>query len=248
VEFKYETTADPAALLSGGFDAVFVGVGLGRPYTIGLEGEDLSGVHIAGELLARVAAGEKPSLGDDVVVIGGGNVAMDAAMTALRLGAARVHLCSLESHDEMPAFTSEVEEVQSEGVEFHTRTRPVRILGEGGRVTGYEGTGIRWKTPGLLVPSNAENIAGTEFRLRADAVIEAIGTGVLDRYEGVETDERGVIKVDDDTMKTSMDRVFAGGDIANGGATAVLAYGEGKRAAAAILAMFDLESGKGGDA
>ncbi len=245
---KYGVNADPATLLGEGFDAVFVGIGLGRPYTIGLDGEDFAGVHIAGELLARVAAGETPSLGDDVVVIGGGNVAMDAALTALRLGAANVHLCSLESHEEMPAFRSEIVEVQSEGVVFHTRTMPVRILGENGKVSGYEGIGIRWKTPGKLVPSNAECIKGTEFRLRADAVIEAIGTGVLDRFDGVETDQRGVIKVDEETMKTSMDRVFAGGDIANGGATAVLAYGEGKRAAGAIIEMLDRESGKGGGA
>lgn len=248
VEMRYGANAAPASLLSDGFDAVFVGVGLGRPYTIGLEGEDLDGVHIAGELLARVASGETPALGDRVVVIGGGNVAMDAAMTALRLGAAHVDLCSLESYEEMPAFRAEIEEVQSEGVTFHPRTRPVRIIGEGGRVTGYEGIGIRWKTPGLLVPSNAEDIAGTTFSLRADSVIEAIGTGVLDRFEGIETDGRGVITVNEETMRTSMDRVFAGGDIVTGGATAVRAYGEGKRAAKAILKMLDGASGKGGDA
>lgn len=248
VEMRYGKSTDPAALLAEGFDAVFVGIGLGRPYTIGLEGEDLEGVHVAGELLARVAAGETPSLGDRVVVIGGGNVAMDAAMTALRLGAAHVDLCSLESYEEMPAFRAEIEEVQGEGVTFHPRTRPVRIIGESGRVTGYEGIGIRWKTPGLLVPSNAEDISGTEFRLRADSVVEAIGTGVLDRFDGVETDDRGVIKVDEETMRTSMERVFAGGDIVTGGATAVRAYGEGKRAARAILKMLDETSAKGGDA
>ena len=248
VTMKYGVSADPAALLGEGFDAVFIGIGLGRPYTIGLEGEELDGVHIAGNLLAQVAAGETPGLGEDVVVIGGGNVAMDAAMTALRLGAANVHVCSLESYDEMPAFRSEIEEVQGEGVVFHTRTMPVRILGESGRVTGYEGIGIRWKVPGVLVPSNAEEIPGTAFALRADSIIEAIGTGVLDRFDGVETDQRGVIKVDQDTMRTSMDHVFAGGDITNGGATAVLAYGEGKRAAGAIIEMLDRESGKGGGA
>ncbi len=248
VQVRYGRSVEPAALLSEGFDAVFIGVGLGRPYTIGLPGEDLSGVEIAGELLARVARGETPSLGENVVVVGGGNVAMDAAMTARRLGATGVHLCSLESHEEMPAFRSEIEEVQGEGVTFHPRTRPVRIVGESGRVAGYEGVGIRWKVPGLLVPSNAEDVAGTEFRLRADTVIEAIGTGALDRFEGVETDERGIIKVDDETMRTSMERVFAGGDITSGGATAVRAYGEGKRAAGAILKMLDAATGKGGEA
>ncbi|MCD4690267.1 FAD-dependent oxidoreductase, partial [bacterium] len=218
------------------------------PYTIGLDGGELEGVHIAGELLSGVAAGETPTVGVDVVVIGGGNVAMDAALTALRLGAMRVHVCSLESREEMPAFPSEIEEVQNEGIEFHTRTRPVRIVGEEGKVVGYEGIGIRWKTPGLLVPSNAEDITGAEFHLKADTVIEAVGSGVLTRFDGIETDERGVIRVDADTMETSMGGVYAGGDIANGGATAVLAYAEGKRAARAILEQLDRNAGsaKGG--
>jgi NADPH-dependent glutamate synthase beta subunit-like oxidoreductase len=152
----------------------------------------------------------------------------------------------LESHDELPAFRSEVEIAQGEGIEFHTRTRPRRILGENGRVSGYEGIGIRWKTPGLLVPSNAEEIPGTEFGLAATAVVEAIGQGVRDRYEGVEADERGLIKVDPDTMATSMKGVFAAGDVVNGGATAVQAFAEGKRAAAGVAAYLGIAA-KGGE-
>jgi NADPH-dependent glutamate synthase beta subunit-like oxidoreductase len=239
--------SDVGALLRDGFDAVVIGVGLYRPYTIGLPGEDLDGVLVASDLLAAVARGEKPDLGTRVVVIGGGNVAIDAAMTALHLGAERVDLCSLESHDELPAFRSEIEIAQGEGIEFHTRTKPVRILGAEGKVSGYEGVGIRWKEPGLLVPSNAEDIPGTEFGLAATAVIEAIGQGVRDRYEGVDADERGLIRVDAETMATSMPGVFAAGDVVSGGATAVQAFAEGKRAAAGVAAYLN-EAATGGAA
>jgi glutamate synthase (NADPH) small chain len=225
----------PDTLLDKGFDAVVIGVGLSRPYRIGLPGEDLKGVYIAADFLADAARGEAPPVGDRAVVIGGGNVAIDAAMTCLRLGAERVDVVSLESYDELPAFRSEVEAAQREGVEFHTRTKPVRIVGCDGRVCGYEGIGIRWKEPGLLIPSNAEEMSGTEFRLDATAVIEAIGQGVLDTYPGVDTNERGLIHVDEETMATSMPGVFAAGDVVSGGATAVRAYAEGKRAAAAIV-------------
>ena len=241
-----QAAAEPTELLEQGFSAVFIGIGLGRPYTIGLEGEDLPHVHVASDLLTAIAMGERPSLGSRVVVIGGGNVAMDAAMAALRLGAGRVDVCCLESYDEMPAFRSEIEEVQSEGIVFHTRTRPVRIVAEGNKVVGYEGVGISWKEPGLLIPSNAVDVPGTEFGLAADSIIEAIGTGVLDRFEGVETDERGVVRTDPETMATSLSGVFAGGDVVSGGATAVRAYAEGKRAAEGIIAFLDSRDTEGG--
>ncbi len=235
---------DVGALLQSGFDAVVIGVGLWKPYSIGLPGEDLDGVYIAGDFLAAVARGETPDVGERVVVIGGGNVAMDAASTALHLGAERVDLCSLESYDELPAFRPEIETAQSEGVEFHTRTKPVRILGSDGRVSGYEGIGIRWKKPGLLVPSNAEEIPGTEFKLTATSIIEAIGQGVHVRYEGVGTDERGLVEVDPETMVTSRGGVFAAGDVTSGGGTAVQAFAEGKRAAAGAAAHLDGRAGK----
>jgi glutamate synthase (NADPH/NADH) small chain len=225
---------DPGALLKRGFAAVVIGVGLARPYRIGLPGEDLEGVYIAADFLAAAARGEAPPIGERAVVIGGGNVAIDAAMTCLRLGAQRVDLCSLESHEELPAFRSEAEAAQREGVEFHTRTKPLRIRGCDGHVCGYDGIGIRWKKPGLLVPSNAEEIPGTEFSLPATAVVEAIGQGVRDRYLGIDADGRGLVRVDPATMATSMAGVFAAGDVVTGGATAVQAFAEGKRAAAGV--------------
>ncbi len=242
---------DPVGLLGRGFDAVFIGVGLWKPYRIGLPGEELEGVHIAADFLAAVSDGELPNVGSRVVVIGGGNVAIDAATTALRLGADRVDLCCLESVAEMPAFRSEIEIGRGEGVEFHTRTKPVRILGDAGRVVGYEGIGIRWKEPGLLIPDNAEEIPGTEFRLLADTVIEAIGQGAHERFDGIEADGRGLIRVDRESMMTSVPGVFAGGDVVSGGATAVQAYAEGKRAAEKIVeyvaAARGLESAERGD-
>lgn len=234
-----ESVDDPLALLDQGFDAVFVSTGLWKPYTIGLDGEDLPGVYVAGDFLSRIAAGERPHVGERVVVIGGGNVAMDAASAALRLGARRVDLCCLESRDEMPAFRSEIETAQSEGIEFHTRTRPVRVTGRDGAVAVYEGVGIRWKRSGLLVPSNAEDVPGTEFRLAADTVIEAIGQGVLHRFTALELTDRGLVRADADTMQTSVEGVFAGGDIVSGGGTAVRAVADGKRAAESIIAYLD---------
>jgi len=234
-----EEVGDPAELLDRGFDAVFVSTGLWRPYRIGLEGEELKGVMLAGEFLARVAGGDPADVGRTVVVIGGGNVAMDAASTALRLGAERVYVCSLESRDEMPAFPSEIEVAQREGLEFRTRTRPVRIVGRDGSVSGYEGVGIRWKAPGALVPSNAEDLPGTEFSLAADCVIEAIGQGVHDRFESLELRENGLVRVDEETLATSVEGVFAGGDVVSGGGTAVQAVADGKRAAESILAYIE---------
>ncbi len=241
-----QTASEPAELLKGGFSAVFVGIGLGRPYTIGLDGEELPGVYVASDLLTGITKKVRPDLGSRVVVIGGGNVAMDAAMAALRLGAERVDLCCLESYEEMPAFRSEIEEVQSEGIAFHTRTRPVRIVADGDKVVGYEGVGIRWREAGSLAPSNAIDVPGTEFGLAADSIIEAIGTGVLDRFEGVETDGRGVVITDPETMATSLPGVFAGGDVVSGGATAVRAYAEGKKAAEGIVAFLDSRGTEGG--
>jgi len=251
VEIKTDTPIDEKlnidALFDQGFDAIFIATGVGKPYFVRMPGEDLEGVYSALELLSQVrvhyskpSRGEFPlKIGIKALVIGGGNVAMDAACSFLRLGAEEVHVVCLESFEEMPAFPSEIEFAKEEGIVFHPRSKPLRIIGdENGRVKGFEGVGIRWKEPNNFSPSNAVPIEGTEFSLDVDTVVEAIGQGpdpsLAQALPGVETKGRGLIVVDEETRMTSRKGVFAGGDSVNGGDTVVQAIAEGKKAADGI--------------
>ncbi|MCK4648921.1 FAD-dependent oxidoreductase, partial [bacterium] len=181
---------------------------------------------------------KKTRIGKRVVVIGGGDVAMDAASCALRLGAERVDLVCLEGYDEMPSSPEERRISWEEGVEIHTRVMPLRIIGSKGRVTGYKGIGIRWRKPRLFVPSNAVPIPGTEFSLKVNTVIEAIGQMPdienIKGFRGIETAGPGYIVAKEKTFRTSRPRVFAAGDIVNRGATVVQAVADGNAAAEAI--------------
>jgi glutamate synthase (NADPH/NADH) small chain len=250
VEFKTNTLIDEKfdidALFGQGFDAIFIGSGVEKPYSIGLPGEDLKGVYSALELLAQVniwqaEPGKKfpMEIGKRVLVIGGGNVAMDAACSLLRLGAEKVHMACLESFEEMPAFPCEIEFAREEGIEFHPRSKPLRIIGdENEKVKGFEGVGIKWKEPNNFSPSNAIPIEGAEFSLEVETVVEAIGQGpnpaLAKALKGIKTRGRGLIVVDEETGMTSREGVFAGGDIVNGGDTVVQAVAEGKKAAEGI--------------
>jgi len=231
-------------LRSAGFEAVFLAFGLGQSARVGLPGEDLRGVFWAVELLDRMRndAQEREALvgemGRQVVVIGGGNVAVDTACSLLRLGMEKVSLVCLEGPREMPAFPSEVSFALQEGVELHTRSRPLRIMGdEAGRVTGLEGIGIEWKEPGCFLPQNAVSIPGTEFRLQADSVVEAIGqrcpADILETLQ-LERSPQGLIQVEGETGRTSDPMIFAAGDMVTGGATVVQAVAGGKKAAREI--------------
>jgi len=248
VEFVWEREAgrnlSPAELRSAGFEAVFLGPGLGRSARVGLPGEDLEGVFWAADLLDRIK--NRPhergeligQLGRRVVIIGGGNVAIDVACSLLRLGMEKVSLVCLEGPGEMPAFPSEVRFALDEGVELHTRCRPLQIVGdEAHRVIGLEGIGIEWKKPNCYLPENAISLAGTEFRLQADSVVEAIGRrperAVLEALQ-LEASTGGLIDVDQETGQTSQPWVFAAGDAVNGGATVVEAVAGGKKAAGSI--------------
>jgi NADPH-dependent glutamate synthase beta subunit-like oxidoreductase len=234
-----EVTLD--CLLADGFRAVFLGMGLGLSGRVQIPGENLEGVFWATELLARIKGTSREhaqllvQLGKRVAVIGGGNVAIDIASSLLRLGAEKVELVCLEGPREMPAFPSEVRFALQEGVELHTRSMPLRILGDQrGHVVGLEGVGMQWKKPGLFVPRNAEPVEGTEFRLQVNSVVEAIGQrpdGELVGAFQLETSSTGLVLVDQASGQTSNPVVFAGGDVVNGGATVVQAVGEGKRAA-----------------
>lgn len=244
VKISYDQGVDgqvnPDALRAKGFQAIFLGTGLGQSLRAQIPGEDLEGVFWAKELLRAIK--ENPvihkdlcaKLGRRVAVIGGGNVAIDTACSLLRLGADKVEMVCLEGPQEMPAFPSEVRFAWDDGVELHTRSKPLCILGKEGRVIGLEGVGIRWKKPGLFVPDNAVVVEGTGFQLRVDSVVEAIGQRpdeVVAKIFRLETSPAGLVIVDSETGQTSNTAVFAGGDAVNGGATVVQAVAEGKRAA-----------------
>ena len=228
------------------FDYVFLGTGAGLPSFMDIPGEGLNGVSSANEFLTRVnlmKAMLPDSItpvqrGKNVVVVGAGNVAMDAARTAMRLGADNVTVVYRRSREEMPARKEEIEHAEEEGIRFMLLTSPVEILGAD-KVEGMRVIKMRLTEPderGRRRPVPVEN---SEFEIACDQVIMALGTSpnpILKRSApDLETDAKGVIKVDENGL-TSIPRVYAGGDAATGAATVILAMSAGKRAAAAIYA------------
>lgn len=228
------------------FDYVFLGTGAGLPSFMDIPGEGLNGVSSANEFLTRVnlmKAMDPDSItpvqrGKNVVVVGAGNVAMDAARTAMRLGADNVTVVYRRSREEMPARKEEIEHAEEEGIRFMLLTSPVEILGAD-KVEGMRVIKMRLTEPderGRRRPVPVEN---SEFEIACDQVIMALGTSpnpILKRSApDLETDAKGVIKVDENGL-TSIPRVYAGGDAATGAATVILAMSAGKRAAAAIYA------------
>ena len=232
-----------------GFDAVFVGTGAGLPKFMGIPGENMVGVFSANEYLTRANlmkaydAGHADTpirRGGKVAVLGGGNVAMDATRTALRLGAEKVYLVYRRSEAEMPARREEIEHAKEEGVEFHMLQNAVRVLGdENDIVTGLECVRFELGEPDASGRRRPVQVPGSEFTLDVDTVIVAIGNEsnplIARTTEEIRTDPKGHILVDENN-ETSMRNVFAGGDIVLGAATVILAMGEGRKAAAAINA------------
>ena len=231
-----------------GFDAVYVGVGAGLPWFMGIEGEQLIGVYSANEYLTRAnlmkayqfgkGADTPIAVSEHVAVVGGGNVAMDAARTAVRLGAKKVYLVYRRSEKEMPARVEEVHHAKEEGVEFCILQNPKRILGdEQGRVKAVECLRFELGEPDASGRRRPVAIEGSEFQLPVDTVIIAIGNGanplIRQTTPGMEFNKWGNIVVDD-RCKTSLDGVYAGGDIVLGAATVILAMGQGRIAGAAI--------------
>ncbi|GAB6391090.1 MAG: NADPH-dependent glutamate synthase [Treponematales bacterium] len=234
-----------------GFDAVFIGAGAGLPKFLGCPGENLTGVFSANEYLTRAnlmkAYDEEraatPLLRPKAaVVVGGGNVAMDAARMALRLGAEEVHVVYRRARDEMPARAEEVAHAAEEGVVFDFLRSPLRILGEGGRVTGVELQKCAQGAPDASGRPRPVAVPGSEYTFPCDTVIAALGNEpnpLLSRTTArLETDKRGRVLVDG-KQKTSLDGVYAGGDIVLGAATVILAMGDGRRAAAAINELLE---------
>jgi len=233
-----------------GFDAVFVATGAGLPVFMGIEGENLVGVFSANEYLTRsnlMKAYDRERANTPifnshrVAVLGGGNVAMDAARTAVRLGAEEVHLVYRRTEVEMPARVEEVAHAKEEGVIFHILENAKRILGdENGLVNGMECLRYELGEPDASGRRRPIEIPGSEFTIDLDTVIVAIGNGsnplIKQTTPGLECNKWGNIIVDENG-KTSIDRIYAGGDIVLGAATVILAMGEGRRAAASINAM-----------
>lgn len=243
-------------LFGMGYEAVFVGSGAGLPRFMGIPGESLKGVYSANEFLTRnnlmKAYKDDPATpilrAKRVAVVGGGNVAMDAARTALRLGAEKVYIVYRRSLDELPARREEVEHAMEEGIDFRLLQNPVEILGynnpddrrdpKNGFVTGVKVIKMELGEPDASGRRRPVEIPGSEEVLGVDCVIISIGTSpnplIKDTTEGLEVNRHGGIIVEEETGKTTKEGVYAGGDAVTGAATVILAMGAGKTAAKAI--------------
>lgn len=230
-----------------GFEAVFIGSGAGLPRFMNIPGENLKGVYSANEFLTRVNLMKAYRDGSTtpiqhakrVVVVGGGNVAMDAARSALRLGAEKVYIVYRRSLEELPARREEVEHAMEEGVEFKLLNNPVEILGdENGFVRAVKCVCMQLGEPDASGRRSPVEVPDSEFLLACDSVIMSIGTSpnplIKSTTAGLEVNRRGGIVVTEETGKTSLDGVYAGGDAVTGAATVILAMGAGKTAAKAI--------------
>ena len=242
-------------LFEQGYEAVFLGSGAGLPNFMGIPGEALCGVYSANEFLTRsnlmkayIENSETPIMkGGRVAVVGGGNVAMDAARTALRLGAEKVYIVYRRSMEELPARREEVEHAEEEGVEFHLLCNPVEILGynnpddlrdpKNGFVTGIKCVRMELGEPDEKGRRRPVVIVGSDFMLDVDTVIMSIGTSpnplIKSTTDGLEVNPKGGIIVNEEGL-TSRSGVYAGGDAVTGAATVISAMGAGKTAAKAI--------------
>ena len=231
-----------------GFDAVFIGSGAGLPKFMGIPGENANGVFSANEYLTRsnlMKAFDPSSTtpimkSKKVAVVGGGNVAMDAARTALRLGA-EVHVVYRRSEAELPARVEEVHHAKEEGIIFDLLTNPVEIIAdEKGWVSGIKCIRMELGEPDESGRRRPVEVAGSEFVIDVDTVIMSLGTSpnplISSTTKGLDTDKRRCIVAEEETGRTTKDKVYAGGDAVTGAATVILAMGAGKTAAKAILA------------
>ena len=228
------------------FDAVFIGSGAGLPKFMGINGENANGVFSANEFLTRVnlmkafkEEYETPvRAGRKVAVVGGGNVAMDAARTALRLGA-ETHIVYRRSDAELPARAEEIHHAKEEGIIFDVLTNPTEILtDENGWVKGMKCVKMELGEPDASGRRSPVEIPGSEFVMDVDTVIMSLGTSpnplISSTTEGLEINKRRCIVAEEETGLTTKEGVYAGGDAVTGAATVILAMGAGKKAAAAI--------------
>ena len=230
-------------LFAMGYEAVFVGSGAGLPMFMGIPGESLSGVYSANEYLTRINLMKAYREGYDtpvkksraVAVVGGGNVAMDACRCAKRLGAEKVYIVYRRGEEEMPARNEEIHHAREEGIEFQLLTNPVEILGEGGKVTGMKCVRMELGEPDESGRRRPVEVPGSEFVLDVDTVIMSLGTSpnplIRSTTPGLEANRKGCLVVNEETMATTREGVYAGGDAVTGAATVILAMGAGKKAA-----------------
>ena len=234
-------------LLENGFEAIYIGTGAGLPRFMGIPGENYKGVYSANEFLTRINLmkaykddSDTPIIkGKEVAVIGGGNVAMDAARSAKRLGADKVYIVYRRGIEELPARKEEVEHAKEEGIDFRLLVNPVEILGnENFSVSSLKCIKMELGEPDASGRRKPIAIVGSEFELPIDVVIEAIGTSpnplIKNTTANLETNSHGCIVTKDESGKTSKEKVYAGGDAVTGAATVILAMGAGKSAAKAI--------------
>ncbi len=234
-------------LLKDSYDAVFLGTGAGLPMFLNIPGENLNGVYSANEFLTRInlmkaylfPEYDTPiKIGKKVAVIGGGNVAMDSARCALRLGADEVYIIYRRSRAEMPARHEEAENAEEEGIIFKFLANPKKIIGKDGWVTSMECDQMDLGEPDASGRRRPIVKPGAEFTIDVDVVVVALGTTpnplIASTTPGLETTKHGTVVADESTGKTVKDKVWAGGDIVTGAATVISAMGAGKRAAASI--------------
>jgi glutamate synthase (NADPH) small chain len=231
-----------------GFESVFIGSGAGLPRFLNLPGENLGGIYSANEFLIRtnlMKAYKFPeydtpiNVGKKVAVIGGGNVAMDAARSSLRLGAEEVHIIYRRGMNELPARHEEVENAEEEGIIFTLLNNPIRFIGDGrGNVKEIELIRMELGEPDESGRRRPKAIPKTEWRLPIDTVVIAIGQSpnpiIQQTTDGLEVTRWGTIITDEETMRTTLEGVYAGGDVVSGAATVISAMGAGKKAAQAI--------------
>ncbi len=233
-------------LMEMGYESVFIGSGAGLPGFLGIEGEALVGVYSANEYLTRINLMKAYDVDYDtpirqskaVAVVGGGNVAMDAARSAKRLGA-DVYIVYRRSEEEMPARLEEIHHAKEEGIQFALLTNPNKILDDGsGQVCGMECQKMELGEPDESGRRRPKAVEGSEFVLDVDTVIMAVGTSpnplIRTTTEGLDTNRWGCLVADEETMATTREGIYAGGDAVTGAATVILAMGAGKKAAKAM--------------
>jgi len=238
-------------LIKKGFKAVFVATGLWTPYKIKIPGSDLKNVVTATEFLASVRSGNKAKIralvkNKNVAIIGGGSVAMDVASTCKGLGAKKVYCICLESLAEIPAAKDDLEMARDNFVIIKPQCQVTEIIGQRGRVAGVKGGETEWVKPNLFIPSNARPVSGTEFDLKVNTVVMAIGSGpdpgIRNLSSKIKYKRNNLINTKRDGVSTADKKIFAGGDIVRGPALAVEAVADGKEAAKKIIKSLGKEN------